>query len=767
MPICRLICCALVVIINGAILPEKVVHEVLAIFLPQLIVTSPDVNPLNSHLACCNKDTITKRGRNMKSTQKVGHHLISSFMSCVVYSWGIGFVVSLGLMSLVFISGNASAEINDDTILDKVHTLSELQSGQLVFRTEEGHYLASPKLNTEVDIEVNGLLARVTVSQTFHNPSSQWQEGIYVFPLPETAAVDHLRMKVGERIIEGDIKPKKQAKKIYEQAKNEGKQASLIEQQRPNMFTTSVANIAPNDNITVVVEYQQMVVQDASNFSLRFPMTTTPRYIPGTPIANTEEISHFNGSGWTVNTDQVRDASHITPPVLSKSTEESNRVNISIVLSAGFDLGQVNSSYHQVEDIIVSNTTRKIRLVDDVPANRDFELVWQASKHQAPQAALFKQHKNGDDYAMLMLTPPKILNIVGISRELIFIVDTSGSMDGTSMDQAKTALQYGLTQLRPQDSFNIIRFSDEVDSLFGQAKAASRNNLESAYDYVNWLRAGGGTEMAPALKMALQAKQATEGIRQVVFLTDGSVGNEDELFSIIERDLGDSRLFTVGIGSAPNSHFMHRAVQFGRGSHSYIGLEDEVRQKMQTLFNKLSHPVLTNIKLELDNSGVEVWPKAMPDLYLGEPLMVTLKAKHLPADIVVTGQYGNKTWQKKVSLQGGADSEAVSVLWARRKISGLMDDYRRAGENGDLIKANIVKIALSHHLVTKFTSLVVVDKTPLRPVSEKLNTQTIAVNPPAGSIITQFPQTATSATLQFVLALILFFANLFLRWRQT
>jgi len=703
----------------------------------------------------------------MKTSPGLDHHLLSSLMNCMLYSWGIGFAVSLVLMGLVFMSTNAHAEINDELVLDKVTSLSDLQSGQLAFRTEKGHYLVSPKLNTEVDIEVNGLLARVTVSQTFTNPSSQWQEGVYVFPLPETAAVDHLRMKIGERIIEGDIKPKTQAKKIYQQAKNEGKQASLIEQQRPNMFTTSVANIAPNDSITVVIEYQQMVSQNANKFSLRFPMAITPRYIPGVPIDNTEEISHFSGEGWAVNTDQVPDASHITPPILLTDSDTSNRANLSILLAAGFALGQVNSSYHQIEEVIVNDNTRKIRLINDVPANRDFELVWQENDQQAPQAALFKQYKNGEDYALLMITPPNKLNIDSISRELIFIIDTSGSMDGTSMKQAKTALHYGLTQLRPQDSFNIIRFSDDLDSLFKQAKVASRINLDTAHDYVNWLRADGGTEMAPALERALQADQVNEGLRQVVFLTDGSVGNEDELFSIIERNLGKSRLFTVGIGSAPNSHFMQRAALFGRGSHSYIGSEDEVRQKMQSLFNKLSHPVLTDIKLDIAaDSVVEMWPKVVADLYLGEPLLLTLKSATLPDEIIINGVYGNQPWQKKVALQGGGQSEAVSVLWARRKISGLMDEYRRAGEESDLIKTDIVNIALAHHLVTKFTSLVAVDKTPVRPVSEKLNTQAIAINPPAGSVMTQFPQTATPATLQLLLSLILFLTGLLLRWRQ-
>jgi len=691
-------------------------------------------------------------------TQQLGHHLVSGLMSCMAYGLGIGLSLSLSLMALVLVSSDVYAAVP----MDNVQSLADLQSGQLVFRTEQGSYLVSPTLNTEVDIEVSGLLARVTVSQTFNNPSSQWQEGVYVFPLPETAAVDHLRMKVGERFIEGDIKPKKQARELYQQAKNEGKRASLVEQQRPNMFTTSVANIAPNDSITVVIEYQQMVSQDANQFSLRFPMAITPRYIPGTPIANTKEISHFKGNGWAVNTDQVADASHITPPVLMAESQSTNRTNISLVLEAGFALAKVTSSYHEIEEVVVNNTTRKIRLIDDVPASRDFELVWLASNNQAPQAALFKQFKNGEDYALLMLTPPNKLNIASISRELVFIVDTSGSMDGMSMKQAKAALQYGLTQLRPQDSFNIIRFSDDVDSLFKQAKVANRNNLDTAHDYVNWLRADGGTEMAPALEMALQAKQLTEGIRQVVFLTDGSVGNEDELFSIIERDLGNSRLFTVGIGSAPNSHFMNRAALFGRGSHSYIGSEGEVRQKMQTLFNKLSHPVLTDIEVDLESDELEVWPKTIPDLYLDEPLLLTLKAKTLPNEILIKGVFGNQMWQKKIALQGGGQSEAVSILWARRKISGLMDEYRRT--DSDDVKNEIVDVALAHHLVSKFTSLVAVDKTVVRSASEKINTQAVAINPPVGSVMAQFPQTATSATLQFLLGFLLLLTSLFLRW---
>lgn len=698
------------------------------------------------------------------STSQKGKQLWTSLISCMIYSWSVGVSVSLTLMGLIFFSADVNATVSDDVVMKGVQSLSELEAGQLVFRTDKDAYLISPKVNTEVDIEVNGLLARVTLSQTFTNPSDHWQEGIYVFPLPETAAVDHLRMKVGERIIEGEIKEKQQARRIYQQAKQEGKHTSLVEQQRPNMFTTSVANIAPKDSITVVIEYQQTVTQEENEFSLRFPMAMTPRYIPGRPIENSQEISHFNGSGWAENTDQVPDASHITPAVISQDREPEHRVNLSVLLAAGFELESVKSSYHQIEGVIVDKRTRKVRLIDDVAADRDFELVWRARDNKTPQAAMFRQNKNGEDYAMLMLTPPNSLHFETISRELIFIVDTSGSMDGTSIKQAKSALHYGLTNLRPQDSFNIIRFSDDVDSLFRQAKVASKVNIDHAHDYVNWLRAGGGTEMAPALEMALQAKHVTPGIRQVVFLTDGSVGNENELFSIIERDLGKSRLFTIGIGSAPNSHFMNRAARFGRGDHSYIGSEDEVRQKMQSLFNKLSHPVLTDINIQLAGN-VDILPNPISDLYLGKPLLLALKATNLPDELIISGFYGDRLWQNKVTLQGGGKSDLVSVLWARRKIEGLMDEYRRAGEDRELYKEDIVEIALAHHLVSKFTSLVAVDKTSARSASEKLNTKAIAINAPAGSVMSQLPQTATPAALQIMLGLISLFIGVCLRWR--
>ena len=698
--------------------------------------------------------------------QSLKDNLLTSLGRCVLYSCVIGLVVSLGFMSLIIFSSPAqAAAIEGETRLEAIRHINDLSSGQLVFRHNDGHYLASPTLATDVEIKINGLLARVQVSQTFTNPTDSWQEGIYVFPLPETAAVDHLQMKIGERIIIGEIKQKEEAKKIYEAAKASGKRATLLEQQRPNIFTSSVANIAPGDSITITIEYQQMVTQVEDEFSLRFPMVVAPRYIPGKVVNQLEEVSQVNGSGWAMNTDQVPDASEITPPVVIGATGH-NPINLSLILAAGFPVEHVTSRYHEIENIELKDGTRNIALMGAVPADRDFELVWQAKSQFTPQAALFKQRKNNQDYAMVMLMPPKQMNTQSIAREMIFIVDTSGSMDGTSIKQARSALLYGLDQLRPQDSFNIIRFSDDLESMFEQAQLATEINLDIARDFVNWLRATGGTEMAPALKLALSSEQKTQGIRQIMFLTDGSVGNEDELFNLIKQHLGTSRLFTVGIGSAPNSHFMRRAAEYGRGSHSYIGAESEVRQKMQALFTKLAHPAVTNIMLDLPEGTVlEQWPRVIPDLYMGEPLLVTMRADNLPDNITIKGLLGTTQWQTDVALHIGAESDLVSTFWARRKIASLMDDYRTQGQRDD-IKEAIVNVALAHHLVSKFTSLVAVEKTPVRPKEAGLKSKAIASNMPAGWKMGQLPQTATPATMQLLFGFFLLLVIQLLRWRK-
>jgi Ca-activated chloride channel family protein len=650
-------------------------------------------------------------------------------------------------------------------------SVEQVQRGSLLLRLASGGVsVDAPMLKTEVKMDVSGMLARVSVQQKFRNISKDWAEGIYVFPLPEDAAVDRMRLRIGERIIEGEIKEKAEARRTYEKAKREGKRASLLRQERPNMFTTVVANIGPDEEVIVEIEYQQNLHYDQGQFKIRFPLVVAPRYIPGTPVLQ-DEIKDFQATGWARDTDQVADASKITPPVLDPSHGKINQVSIDVDLNAGFPLSQLNSSYHKIDKSKDEHGIHHLTLSDgNIPADRDFELTWQPASDHAPQAAMFTEGWSGEEYALIMVMPPAKTVSSRIPREVVFVIDTSGSMHGHSIDQARAALQLALQRLLPGDRFNVIQFNSNTDALFGSAVPATPDNVNHALNYVGGLHADGGTEMLSALQLALR-DEAPEGmLRQVIFLTDGSVGNEEQLFNTIQKRLGSSRLFTVGIGSAPNSFFMTRAAQFGRGTFTYIGKIGEVKQKMATLFSKLESPVLRDISVNLKkNDKVEIWPKRIPDLYLGEPLLLALRMQQPLSELNLTGMLDGQSWSRKIGLKGGADSSGVHLLWARRKIADLMDQKARGSDEGEIRKA-VLDVALTHKLVSKYTSLVAVDKTPVRPVNQALNKKQIPTNLPHGwsgnKVFGSMPQSATPAPLNLLLGLLGVLLGGVLRWWQ-
>ncbi len=640
----------------------------------------------------------------------------------------------------------------------RYQTIDAVEQGSLLFAVEGGAYVEAVCLHTEVDIRVTGLIARATVRQRFRNSGNEWVEGIYVFPLPETAAVDHMRMQIGERVIEGQIKEKQQAQKIYQKAKSEGKRASLVQQERPNIFTNSVANIGPGEEVTVEIEYQQQVTYKQGDFSLRFPMVVAPKYIPGHEV-----IEGFSGSGWSQNTTEVADAERITPPVQAPGYGKINPVKLTVLVDAGFKLSRLVSPYHSITQTELPDHKYTIELTKGaVPADRDFELIWTPVPADVPRAALFTERHQNMDYMLMMLIPPKAATQTALSRELVFVIDTSGSMSGSSIRQAQNALQLGLSSLKPGDRFNVIQFNNDTRSLFPTSVDVSPEYMAMAHEYVSNLVANGGTEMALALVRALQIHGEDNRVRQVVFMTDGAVGNEDALFDIIRRQLGQSRLFTVGIGSAPNSHFMRRAARFGRGSHTYIGRIDEVEQKMAALFSQLEAPALTDIRIDWPaGSDPEMWPQRIQDLYAGEPLMLTARLSSLPRNLEVEGSLGKQPWKASMKLDGGQSASGVSILWARSRIAALMDDPRRQSQSDD-IRTQIIDTALSHHLVSKYTSLVAVDVTPARDLEDPLQTHALKTNLPAGWKHGQLPQTATPAELQLWIGLLLLLSSLLL-----
>lgn len=626
--------------------------------------------------------------------------------------------------------------------------MESVSRGTLFFKAaHDGKLYPAPQLNTDVAMRITGFINRAKLTQTFSNTRGDWVEGVYVFPLPENAVVDHLRLVVGERIIEGQIKPRQKARKIYEQAKRQGKRTSLLEQQRPNMFTTSVANIGPGEQVRVEIEFQQTLRYDQGRFSLRFPLAITPRYIPG----HAHSTSATSVNGWSAATDQVADAHLITPLVTTGKTH--NPVRIHVELEAGFDLQSLQSPYHNIVKQLHGEGRYSIHLAEgEVPADRDFELVWEPVHGQAPTAAIFREAVKDDNYYLVMMLPPEpeAETKQALAREVIYVIDTSGSMSGVSIRQARKALGLALQHLRSGDTFNVIQFNSVTSSLFTSPQPASFANVTRAKGYVASLAATGGTEMLPAMRMALKRQDDSARLRQVIFLTDGAIGNEDALFKTIRYQLGNSRLFTVGIGSAPNSHFMNKAAQFGRGTFTYISQVNEVAEKMQELFTKLDTPVMRDLKLVEHLGDVQVWPEVLPDLYAREPLIFTARTSATMGEVGLLGQRQANPWQVSFFLQDALPGQGIGKLWARNHIEALLDSVHD-GADADQVRDEVIALAMRHHLVSKHTSLVAVDTTPVRPAEAALKSRAVPTNLPHGQDAGQiFGLNAQTGTAQYV-----------------
>lgn len=669
------------------------------------------------------------------------------------------------------------------------------------------------QLDSKAKMSINGMVATIELEQHFQNPSEYWVEGRYVFPLPEDAAVNAMEIHIGERIIKASIKEKQQAKKIYKAAKAAGKKTGLLEQHRPNLFSQKVANIGPNETIVVKLRYIQTVAYQDETFSLRFPMTITPRYIPGnaqrspvkhspakhSPVKNSpakhtqdhrenkeEQTVHINqehGWGWANNTSEVNDASLITPPMIENNSTETHIVNpieLTIQLDAGLPLAAIDSAYHSIS-VSKTGSQHTIKLSKGrVSMDRDFVLSWQAVASATPKAAMFNETIDGDDYSLVMLMPPKKNTPQdkqqSIPTETIFIIDTSGSMGGTSIKQAKTGLAYALGQLSEQDKFNIIEFNSHFSTLYPRPRLASENNINQALSFVGRLRADGGTEMLPALKAAFKQAHEKQHLKQIIFITDGSIGNEATLFDSIHQELGEARLFTVGIGSAPNSFFMRKAAEFGRGSFTYIGDINEVNKKMQALFGKINKPMMQDITIE-DTQGqpLDIFPNPIPDLYQGEPIVVAIRKDYETESLIIKGSYNQEPWKKIMTFNHGKNHTGVGNIWARKKIEALLDkkrvDKEITQEKQDNIKNNIIKVALRHQLMSPYTSFVAVEDTTSRPSSETLDAlkkQAVANVVAKGQSLqnVHYPQTATSLWFNLLLGFIALIAATFLQFKK-
>jgi Ca-activated chloride channel family protein len=661
-------------------------------------------------------------------------------------------------------------------------TMNDIGAGALLIEGDlPGHFNESSLLQTDVTMNVSGMLSRTTVSQRFHNDSDQWIEATYVFPLPDDASVDELEMIIGEQHIRGVIQTRQAARETFEQASREGRQTSLIEQQRANLYTTRVANVPPGEEVTISIAYQAPIAYRDGTFSLRFPMTMTPRYIPPPLLhaGDSNETLEYRqqASGWATPAEAIVDARAISPPFTA--TQNATPATIEINLDAGTAIADINSSSHKIISTQDGDRWHVALAHDRVPTDRDFTLSWQPPAGQEPVAALFRQdlaqsgtteHAASDagevrSFASIMLIPPQdLLDQAMPAREVIFVIDTSGSMEGASINQARTALQLGVQRLQASDRFNIIEFNDQPRSLFRSAVEANGDNLRRANRWIQSLYAAGGTEIGAALEAALASDADAARVRQIVFITDGSVGNEAQIFARLPALLGNNRLFTVGIGSAPNTWFMRKAAELGRGTYTYIARQDEVGSRMLALFGKLERPALTNISLRWEGvDKPQIYPVTVPDLYVGEPVLADAmwEQKIDTGALVVSGYHNGREWTRKLDLGSTATSSGLGKRWAARAIEAL-DDSLLFGTSADKVETAITELALEFNLITRYTSLVAVAEAIARdPRTEPSQPVLVPAAMPAGNTM-GFPQGALGLRGQLVLSAVLFSLSILL-----
>ncbi|SDJ68989.1 marine proteobacterial sortase target protein [Microbulbifer yueqingensis] len=683
----------------------------------------------------------------------------------------------------------------------------QVGSGDLLFRAAgQANYRPAVHLNSRATVRVRGLLAEVELEQVFENASPDWREAVYVVPLPPQAAVNGLEIRVGERRIVGRVRERQQAARIYREARAAGKRAALLEQQRPNLFTSRVANIGPGEKVTAKIRFLAPVAYEGGAFSLRLPTSLTPRYMPGEPIepAGEARAIKLDGNGWALPTDQVPDAHQISPfmqPAPELTALDSHRIAVSVELDGGLPLADISSPYHDIDSSRLSGGDYRITLRGGTALmDRDFVLRWRPRPSAMPRAALFAEvleakaggadQEEGDDrnadlsgtYLQLLLLPPDTAGGTRrLPREVVFVIDTSGSMGGSSIRQARDGLLLALARLQPDDRFNIIEFNSVTRAFFPRPVPARAENLHLARAQVEALRATGGTEMAPALRKAFSQQLPGDEtlVRQVVFITDGAVGNESALFELIRQSLGDARLFTVGIGSAPNRHFMRKAAQFGRGASVTIGDVGEVGAQMQALFSKLENPLVTDLRVTWPRGlHVDAYPKKIPDLYRGEPLRLVARVRgaDVTGKLRVSGRLAGRQFHRELELGGKDGSGGLGSLWARRRIEALRDRQRPVGEQsaaGQQLRTQILGLALAFQLASPYTSFVAVEEKPVRPVGEALASSAVPNAVARGQVLQQqaYPATATGLYGQLLLGLALLGLGGLLRrgrgWRGT
>lgn len=572
-----------------------------------------------------------------------------------------------------------------------------------------------PLKHTDVKAEVSGSLARVTVTQEFHNPFQEKIEAVYVFPLPQSAAVDEMTMTVGDRVVKGKIKRREEAQAIYEAAREAGHTASLLDQERPNIFTQSVANIAPGAQVKITISYVEFLKYEDGVYEFVFPMVVGPRYIPGQPIG---EQATRSGGGWAPDTSQVPDASRITPQVAPKDTRAGHDISIEVKLDTGVPIDDLKSTLHEIDVQRPDNRRAVVRLKDQATIpNKDFILKFDVAGRKISDAILTHRGAQGGFFSMILQPPERVTAEDVTPKELVFVLDTSGSMEGFPIEKAKETMKLALDSLYPEDTFNLITFSGDTHVLFPQPVPATRENLQRAQVFLASRQGGGGTEMMKAIRAALDPSDKQDHVRIVCFMTDGYVGDDMEIISEVQKH-PNARVFSFGVGSSVNRFLLDKMAEHGRGEVEYVSLEDDGSAAARRFHERVRNPLLTDI--EVDWAGLpvaDVYPKRLPDLFSVKPLVLTGRYTAAARGVIrLRGKLAGQNFSKEIPVElpeSQPEHDALATLWARTRIDDLMSQDYGGIQNGNPqadVREAITQLGLEYRLMTQFTSFVAVEE---------------------------------------------------------
>ena len=562
-----------------------------------------------------------------------------------------------------------------------------------------------PLKSTSVTVNISGTIADVVVSQVYSNTGKKPIEAIYVFPASTRASVYGMKMTIGERTITAEVQKREEARQAYEQAKQEGKSASLLEQDRPNVFQMNVANILPGDEIKTELRYTETVVPTESVYEFVYPTVVGPRY-SNQPAANAPASEK-----WSQN------------PYLHQGESAPYAFDIKARVSGGVPIQEMSCPSHKATIAFQDKNIANIELDPNEHSggNRDFILKYRLAGDQIESGLLLYEGKE-ENFFLLTAQPPKRVTPDSMPpREYIFIVDVSGSMSGFPLQISKTLVKELLTGLRPTDMFNVMTFSGASDLFSEHSVPASPDNIRRAVDLIQQQQGAGGTELLPAMQRALTLPRTESFARTVVIATDGYVTVEPEVFDLIRKHIGDANVFAFGIGTSVNRYVIEGMARVGAGEPFVIARADEAPGMAEKFRKYVQSPVLTQVKLSFGNfQAYDVEPSGVPDIFAERPAVVFGKWKGKPeGTITLSGLSGRQKWEKRIDVAGTKPvdgNSALRYLWARSRVTQL-SDYNKL-EASDERVAEITRLGIKYNLLTAYTSFVAIDAQPRRQGAE-------------------------------------------------